>query len=134
LVLKDSDQAHFAGGPHFSNQFWSDLAFPKLAKTLSEHYGLQTPGLAEAGGSKKASAQADSALTQAVIEELVRLKKKAMKLDIVVTTLDGRVTVSGNVANEQQKQQILAVAGKVAGPGQVEDKLVIQRANKSTKL
>jgi len=135
LLLK-TDRDHFLAGPHFSNDFWSDLAFPEMLAAVQNHYGLfptDAPGkdpstaatdlTGTSFGETGINERADSEITQAVLEELVQARNGFVNLDIVVTTASGRVTLAGTVKDETQKQKLIAVVERVVGPGRVEDHL-----------
>ncbi len=129
------DRGAFVNGPRFSASYWSDMAFPQLAEAVRKHYGMpdfavtppslgaqvQATGSAQAAPSKVN--RTDSELTQAVLEQIAKAGKGGVKLDIVVSTVNGRVTLAGTVKTLEQKKQILAEVERIAGAGNVEDQI-----------
>jgi sporulation protein YlmC with PRC-barrel domain len=139
LLLK-TERNHFLSGPHFSNEFWTDLAFPQMLAAIQNHYGLPHVGglgneaSAAAFGGSDSNERADSEITQAVLEEIVQARNGFVNLDIVVTTASGQVTLTGTVKDENQKQKLIAVVERVAGPGKVEDHLETRPRARTARL
>jgi sporulation protein YlmC with PRC-barrel domain len=146
LVLT-SDLSHFLAGPHFANEFWTDMAFPEMATAVCNHYGLPPVAAAQrspfqVGAEFSAGAtrvplvdeRGDGEITQAVLEEIIQPRNGFVNLDIVVTTDHGRVTLAGIVKDEVQKYRVVAAVERVAGPGKVEDRLETQPKSRTARL
>ena len=132
LVLQ-FDRAHFAAGPRFQKDFGSDISFPQLAFAVQQHYRLQpvaatgtnnASAVAMAAASAPAApARSDRELTRAVLAEIVHESNGLEALNLMVTSVNGRVTIRGNVRNEKQAKLVIAAAERVAGAGNVEDQM-----------
>ncbi len=136
LVLK-ADQAHFVAGPHFQPEFWVDMSRPELAAAVREHYPTQAStadptrqpvrARLETPSSVTAPAASDEEITRAVKRQIM----SALALDaegfitqgIKVKTVNGRVTLTGHLKNEKEKQQVVTAAERAAGAGRVDDQL-----------
>jgi sporulation protein YlmC with PRC-barrel domain len=127
------ERARFLAGPHFQKEFWNDMALPALAAAVRQHYetGLGPPAQARPVAvtartpdrTPGASGRSDQEITQAVLTEIVRRTSGFMSIQIAVTTVNGRVTLSGNVKNEKQIKQIVSAAERVVGPANVDNRL-----------
>ena len=132
LVLQ-ADRTRFLAGPSFQKEFWNDLAFPAMAASVRKHYGpasadAASAQLADAPPQKEAAASAgpvrsDPEITQAVLREIVRQASGFLTVKIGVTTLNGRVTLSGNVKSEGQRKLIVSAAERVVGKANVDNRL-----------
>jgi sporulation protein YlmC with PRC-barrel domain len=137
LVLK-ADQAHFLAGPHFQRDFWTEMARPELMAAMLQHYDLQPEVAAQSDPTRQPararvetpgapaqalSAQSDQEITQAVVTEIVRISGAFPTRDLKITTTQGRVTLSGRVRSEKQKEQIGAAAARVVGAEKVDNQL-----------
>jgi osmotically-inducible protein OsmY/sporulation protein YlmC with PRC-barrel domain len=135
-ILLAGERAHFLAGPRFPKEFWTDLVFPEMAVNVCRHYGLEAavPAALTRSGSEAATQslvagvptpqqRSDAEITQAVLSELLRNGAGFVRLDVTVTTRNGRVTLAGRAKDQKQKQEILAAAERVAGIGNVEDQL-----------
>jgi len=123
LVLK-ADRVHFAAGPHFQNDFWSDMAFPNLANAVLQHYQLSAAATEE---TPSPGVRSDKEILQAVFAEIIHEAHGMSLARIGVTALHGRVILTGTVNNEKQKRVFLAAAARVVGPENVEDHLDLWR-------
>ena len=140
LALK-ADQAHFLAGPHFQRDFWTDMARPELVAAMLQHYDLQpeasdqpdptrqpartrieTPG----APSQAPPARTDQEITTAIVTEIVRNDHAFPTREFKITTTQGRVTLTGRVRNENQKQQLGAAAARVVGAENVDNQLATQ--------
>ncbi|SPE54582.1 exported hypothetical protein [Verrucomicrobia bacterium] len=127
LVLK-ADRAHFLAGPHFDKLFPTDMAMPKVANAVYEHYGLFS-SLA----SKSTPAGADQSLTRAVMDQIVQDVTSVRNLTISVVAQNGRVTLGGMVPNEKERQLIIAAVKRVAGVAEVDNQFQPIDRRASTK-
>lgn len=137
LVLK-ADQAHFLAGPHFQQDYWTEMSRPELAAAMLQHYGLhlgasgqpdpmrqpvrariETPG----APSQVQPARSDQEITQAVVIEIVRIDNAFPTRDLKITTTQGRVTLTGRVKSEKQKLQLGTAAAHVVGAENVDNQL-----------
>ena len=129
------DKAKFIAGPRFQKEYWSDLSSATLANEVSTHYGLM---LAAAPAPEKpatnAPVRSDREINQAVIVELARQAHGSGAQKLAVVTVNGRVTITGNVKNAEEKHAIIAAAERVAGKGNVEDRLETGGKNQTAKL
>lgn len=127
------ERAKFLAGPGFQKVFWADVASPSLAEAVAGHFGLAItkPG-PETVAEKEA--RSDSAINQAIMTELVRQVRGLATIRVVVTTLHGRVTVTGRVKNEDQRRFVLEAAERIAGAGNVEDHLETGRKPRVAQL
>ena len=131
LVLQ-ADRTRFLAGPSFQDEFWNDLAFPSLAVAVQQYYGTGAspaatgpvatgiPAAAETAG---VPARSDQEITKAVLAEIVREARGYLRVNIGVTTLNGRVTLRGEVKNEGQRKQIVSAAERVVGKANVDNRL-----------
>jgi hypothetical protein len=137
LVLR-TDREHLLAGPHFSSEFWSDLAFPEMATSVCRHYQVPpahaTPIAAVAKPPASSTPPSDQQITQAVLAEIARVAGNSEKPNINVITSKGRVTLNGTVRNEAQKKQVAEAAQRVAGAANVEDHLEIWGKTKTAQL
>jgi sporulation protein YlmC with PRC-barrel domain len=133
LVLA-SDRTHFAAGPRFTKAFSTDIVFPEMAKRICRHYGLEAAlaSMAELANANPANNQTrgqvqrpDDQITQAVLGELIRRRTWSVLLEVSVTTRHGRVTITGKVKDQKQKAELVAAAERVAGAGNVEDRIEV---------
>ncbi len=134
-AILQADGSALLAGPHFQKEFSTDLAFPKLAVDIRRHYGLDqvapglTPSLAD--GSKLAAlpdggpGRSDHEITQAVLSEMVQGVRTLARMQFAVSTVNGRVTLSGIVKNDRQRMQLVAAAQRVVGMEMVEDRLTL---------
>jgi sporulation protein YlmC with PRC-barrel domain len=136
LVLEVSPD-DFVKGPHFDKEFWVESSNAELAASAYERYapaegGGTKPadgGQAEAGTSAQGATPANSAserqLKQAILSEI--LQDPAVNLSskdtVMVTTVNGRLTLTGKVKNPKQRQAIGAAADRAAGAGKVDNQL-----------
>ncbi len=133
LVLK-TDRAHFLAGPGFSREFWTDLSFPELAARMREHYGAASRAASLPDAPKVDTAHADSVLAAAVMAEIFNEAKGTIKLNVLVSSRQGKVTLRGSIKDEKMKATVLAAAERVAGAQNVEDLLEIGHKNTTAKL
>ena len=142
LVLK-ADRGRFLAGPSFQKEFWNDTAFPALATAVRKHYGAVPSSPAEARlvaaapapqATPEATVRSDREITQAVLTEIVRDTSGFMSVQIAVTTLNGRVTLSGSVKSEKQKKLIVTAAERVVGPANVDNRLETGVKTKTASL
>jgi sporulation protein YlmC with PRC-barrel domain len=122
-VMLDTERDRFLAGPCFSNGFWAEMALSEMATAVCRHYGLEADLVVPS--SRSAGQPTDAAITRAVLEEVMQPAHGFVNLDILVTTVHGRVTLAGSVKNEKQRQQLLSTVERVAGIGQVTDELAI---------
>lgn len=132
LVLK-GDRAHFFAGPHFSSAFWSDLAFPELARTTRQHYGLASAPVQNSPAERITGAD-DYQITRAILAEITHSAEGLLNTTIRITTVHGRVTLSGTLKDENQKKQIVTAAKRVAGAANVEDHLETNDKARTAKV
>jgi hypothetical protein len=72
-------------------------------------------------------ALSDREITQNILGDLIAAPdRRALVKKLKLHVTDGKVTVFGFVKDEGQAQEIVAIATKVAGVGNVEDKLQIK--------
>ena len=127
LVLK-ADQAHFLAGPHFQKDYWTDMSRPELAAAALQHYSLQ-PAPAQPDPTVKpavGSARSDQEITMAVVTEITRIDSAFPTRELKITTANSRVTLTGRVKSEKQKQQLGAAAARVVGAENVINQLEIK--------
>jgi len=132
LVLK-GDREHFLAGPRFPNEFWSNLAFPELARTTRQHYGLETEP-AQTVPERKTSLADDYQITRAILAEITHSAEGKLNTTIRISTVNGRVTLSGTLKDEDQKKQIVTAAKRVAGAANVEDHLETNDKARAAKV
>lgn len=135
LVLK-AERSHFLAGPRFSKEFWTDLSFPEMAAKVRTHYSLAaraTPGAA-ASAAQPNSAHSDSVLAEAVMSEIFNEAKGTLRLNVLVSSRDGKVTLRGSVKDQKQKARVVAAAERIAGTQNVEDLLETNQKNTTAKL
>ena len=133
FVVLHADRARFLAGPSFQKEFWNDLAFPAMAAAVRKHYGpsagaatpVQVAEVPTAAPDAAAGppVRSDQEITRAVLTEIVRQARGFLTVKIAVTTLNGRVTLSGNVKSEGQRKQIVSAAEHVVGKANVENRL-----------
>ena len=143
LVLRAS-QAHFLAGPHFQQEYRTELCSPEFAVAVRRHYAQQEAPAAphpappaQASASSEASAansqpapiRSDEEITQAVVTEIVRNDSYFSIRDLKITTSNGRVTLASRVKNEKQRQQLVAAAARVVGTENVENQLQTRANN-----
>jgi sporulation protein YlmC with PRC-barrel domain len=129
------DKAKFIAGPRFQKEYWADLSSATLAGEVSTHYGLVL-GAAPAP-QKPATAtpvRSDRDINQAIVLELARQAHGSGSQKLAVVTVNGRVTITGTVKNQEEKHAIIAAAERVAGKGNVEDRLETGGKNQTAKL
>ena len=139
--------AHFLAGPHFQPELWTDLAFAEIANRVRQHYHVpeatgttlvaatpsQPPVKNPEPGAGSAS-RSDEAITKAILAELVRDTGGFLSVSVNVTTVNGKVKVSGKVRSEKQRKLIITAAERVAGPGNVDDQLDTGAKTKTAQL
>lgn len=140
LVLQ-ATQEKFLAGPHFEKAYGAMLSDQSMAAKIYGHYGLPayaTPTSARPAQQvyaqpsdqrREAStvSTSDHATTQAILREVVQgsLANVHAADGIAVITLNGRVTLRGNVDNEKRKTELGAMAERVAGASNVDNQLVV---------
>jgi hypothetical protein len=127
------DRTRFAAGPHFSEKFASDANLPPLALAVRQYYGLadgqgtvtNSTGTMAAVASPAPGVKSlpDRELSRKVLFEMTCDSEGGGAFSIVVTAVNGKVTVKGKVRNEKEARRILAAAERVAGAGNVQDQL-----------
>ena len=127
------ERAHFMAGPHFSSAFWSELAFPKLAQATRQHYGLETAPTQSTPVEEPAVAD-DYQITRAILAEITHSAQGKLNTTIRITTVHGRVTLSGTLKDENQKKQIVTAAKRVAGADNVEEHLEMTDKAQTAKV
>ncbi|HEX4645897.1 MAG TPA: BON domain-containing protein [Verrucomicrobiae bacterium] len=72
-----------------------------------------------------AQGKSDAEVTQIIVGAIMRdnLDNALAVKNLKITAANGRVTLSGKVKNAGQKQQILAAAETVVGPGNLDNQL-----------
>ena len=128
-AMLNSDQAHFIAGPHFEAKFLGDLTRPELVTAVHQHYGIQatsgqtdlTRQPARTRLDTTASPLTDDEITKAVMTEVTHNSSVVMGRDLKITTVNGKVTLTGQPRNEKQRQQIVTAAERVVGAGNVND-------------
>ena len=143
LVLS-ADRGRFLAGPRFQSEFWNDLAFPAMAAAVRQHYGPSQKSLTEAqrpsepkpapGAAPGGPARSDQEITQAVLAEIVHQARGFLSVKIGVTTVNGRVILSGNIKSDGQRRQIVSAAERVVGKANVENRLQGDSKGKTAKL
>ena len=129
------DRAKFIAGPRFQKEYWADLSSATLASEVSTHYGIVLAAApAPAKPAPSAEVRSDREINQAIILELARQAHGSGAQKLAVVTVNGRVTISGNVKNTEEKKAIIAAAERVAGKGNVEDRLETGGKNQTAKL
>jgi len=141
-LLANISQAKISQLAHPDPFFWTQMTDPKWATAVYRWYGLEPefadglkpvetkpapPARTESSLPTPALAQgkSDAEVMQIVVSAIMRdnpdnaLAVKNLK----VTTVNGRVTLSGKVKNPGQKQQILAAAETVVGAGNLDNQL-----------
>jgi len=131
LVLK-ADQKYFLAGPNFTQQFWADLSSTELARAVQKHYGSGSREGRVAENEPLSTAvpaphppASDREISQAILGEIARSADGFMRLSIVITSMNGKVTVSGPVKNERQRKLVLGAAEHVVGATNVVDRLLV---------
>jgi sporulation protein YlmC with PRC-barrel domain len=141
-LMLQASQEQFLSGPHFEKDYWTDMANPSLASSVYGHYGLpafatatsdvnrepvQARAETPAAGIARTADSADHETTQAVLREFVRGKFADAKAanGITVLSSNGRVTLTGQVNNEQEKTAIGAMAERAVGSGNVDNQLQV---------
>ena len=132
LVLK-GERAHFVAGPHFSSAFWSDLAFPELVRTTQQHYGLDTAP-AQSTATETTAGPEDYQITRAILAEITHSAEGMLNTTMRITTVHGRVILSGTLKDENQKKQIVTAAKRVAGAANVEEHLETNDKARTAKV
>src|SRR5258706_13977958 len=134
LVLK-ADHAHFVAGPHFQADFWADMTRPELAAAVREHYPMRPALRGDADPTRQPvrariespSPKSDEEITVAVKQEI--MSEIALEIEgfiargITVKTVNGRVTITGHLKDEEEKQHILTAAKRVVSTVNVDDQL-----------
>jgi sporulation protein YlmC with PRC-barrel domain len=133
IVVLSGDRSHFLAGPHFSREFWSDLAFPALARAARRHYGLETDQ-DKSAPEPKAPEPDDYQITRAILAEITHSAEGLLNTRISITTVRGRVTVAGILKDSNEKRQILSAAHRVVGVENVEDQLETREKPTTAKL
>ena len=82
---------------------------------------------------QQSNAKDDLALTQRIRQAVVKDQSLSMNArNVKVITRQGKVMLSGPVETPQEKDNIVAKAGQIAGPGNVEDQLEVKTGQKQT--
>ncbi len=132
FLMLQADRTGFLAGPSFQNEFWNDLAFPSLAEAVHKYYGTGASSAGArpvanvtpaSGETADAPVRSDPEITRAVLAEIVREAHGFLRVNIAVTTLNGRVTLRGQVKNEGQRKQIVSAAERVVGKANVDNRL-----------
>jgi osmotically-inducible protein OsmY len=76
----------------------------------------------------------DYQITRAILVEITHSAEGQLNTTIKITTVQGRVTLSGTLKDENQKKQIVAAAKRVAGAANVEDHLETNDKARTAKL
>jgi hyperosmotically inducible protein len=97
-----------------------------IALSVGVAVAANQPGMMKSTG----QSMTDAAITTKVKSNLL-MHKKVPSTAISVTTVNGVVTLKGEVANAALKRTITQVTGKTSGVKSVHDELVIVKAKKS---
>jgi len=140
-----ANRERFVAGPYFQKAFSSDILDGELLKSIYSYYSpLPVAAQAKSGQTAvpassvtqavtpipaSAPARSDSEITKAVMMEILNEGKVALRGDVQITTHQGRVKLAGTARNEREKQCVLEAARKVAGPGFVDDTLLVKGKN-----
>lgn len=134
LVLRASPDT-FAKGPHFERRYWVDATSPELAANVYQYYAPATADSVGLGADGRLAMRARADSTAARLSDLAI--KKAVLAEIVqdplvrlsgadtfsITTVKGRLTLTGQVKNQKQRQVIGAAAERAVGAGNVDNQL-----------
>jgi len=143
LMLK-GDREQFLAGPTFLENFWTDLSSIELARAVEKYYGPNpAPATTDPKGSSSERTEAatprrparpDREITQAILGEIARGADGFMRLNIVITTVQGKVTLTGRVKNEKQRKIVLGAAERIVGAENVEDRLALPGKMRTAQL
>ena len=82
---------------------------------------------------QQSNSKADLALTQRIRQAVVKDHSLSMNAkNVKIITRQGKVMLRGPVETPQEKDNIVAKAGQIAGPGNVEDQLEVKTGQKQT--
>ena len=131
----------FAKGPRFERQYWVDATSPELAANVYKYYAPASADSldvgadgrqlvrARTGSSAEAEASAarlsDLAIKKTVLAEIVQDPQvRLSKADsFSITTVKGRLILTGRVKNQKQREVIGAAADRAVGAGKVDNQL-----------
>jgi hypothetical protein len=144
-LLAGISQARMSQLAHPDPYFWSQMTDPAWAVKVYRWYGLepefadgpkpvetkQTPPARTENSSPTpvlAQGKSDAEVTQVIVSAIMRdnLDDALAVKNLRVTTVNGRVVLSGKVKNAGQKQQILAAAETVVGAANLDNQLELR--------
>ena len=76
---------------------------------------------------QKSSASSDQEITRILLKELLDAPDRSIVKKIKFQVSKGKVTLSGLAKNEKQKKEVVAMAARAAGSGNVEDKIQLRK-------
>jgi hypothetical protein len=76
---------------------------------------------------QKSSASSDQEITRTLLKELLDAPDRSIVKKIKFQVSKGKVTLSGLAKNEKQKKEVVAMAARAAGSGNVEDKIQLRK-------
>lgn len=120
------DQAHFLAGPTVPANFWTEMALPKFAASVYQHYGLL--GKPNTGAGLMPTGRSDEDLRINFLRRLndMAAMPAARAKDLHVTTDAGKLVLRGTVSSQSAKREILSAAQSAAGPLNVVDELTVK--------
>ncbi len=137
LTLKATQQ-HFLASRVVSRQFPTELVLPEVAKAIYSHYSNdQAPvqvAAAPEPAAKAVPARSDVDISREVLSEIMVRGQDSLLARVNVNTVKGAVTLRGVVKDEAQRQNVLSIAEKVAGTGNVNSELEIRGKVRTAKL
>ena len=92
--------------------------------TVSPSSSEQPPVVAP---SQKSIASSDHEIIRTLAKELLETPDRSIVKKIKFQVSKGKVTLSGLAKNEQQKREVVAMATRAAGAGNVEDKIQLRK-------
>lgn len=132
-LLLDTTKDKLASAPHFKSSEWPALDNQEQVVAVYNAYNVQPWFSANASGIQNSS-ESDMAITRQIRQELSTASGLSTDArNITITTTNGRVTLSGTVPTQTEKDKIVAIARKVA-KGNVDDRLSVKSIAATSSL
>lgn len=149
--MLDTTKEALANAPHFKSSEWPSLDNEDYAQNVYHSYNVQPYWSSAASDNTAQNVQDRSGnsitplnqgTSQADVETTREIRKEVMAAqglsvdarNVKIITVDGKVTLRGTVATEEEKRTIEDIAVKVASRANVDDQLTVEATTKTSSL
>lgn len=135
MLVLDVSQEAFAKAPSFRPEDWPTVADPTFSTLIEIDEPSGTPRATKSDGRTaldQSNSRRDIMITQQLRRAIMRDDTMSvLTRNITIITADGRITVRGTVANQDEVEKIVSFAREIAG-NEVTNELTVQNEQEST--